>query len=667
MSTLIARIPVCITLAGLMAWSAMAQLPPPPRPASIPPPKPLVAPDLRPMPVVVPALRPAPELRPMPMAVTETGTLTPNSGRWHTFVAVKGPGFGAAERVSVSWYPGDNDSQPLGGQVTATLRKRTGADEVEIEMPAGAGGSIGAVVRVYVHMANTLRPQLAGRFTITDGTRVLPPPAVVRPMDGEVKLRPNNLPVPVIVKTEAEGPTKLRIEFTQAASSNPAIRNLTIGAIADGITTPEVTANVPGSASGTAPASHVLGGLMPGITYDIYVRANFTDGQFTPSKITRVEMPAAQNPPDLAARVTALNRVTLTWSKMEGALHYIVEGSNLERRETKDNWQNIDGVMPGDHEWRVITVYGPAGIYNVNNPATVRLAVAGDQVKKARYRLTINGFRVNHVTHDDLFSLDGKGDEVFLAFRVFPCQMYAPDWHAKSTCERGNVQRTGVFGDKNGFPGAERFMAGSSSAAGGLRNGDTYPGPNPAERSRPLTTGDLPQVIWEGEFEPDLQYTEVITSRHDPQGTLQSVRKGSKVFVVPSIWEWDRGELLDDIYDDWQYRAWSGPPGQTPDYEFFQHRWELGGANCLTTACGPNPQRLDQTRPIGAKPQPSTNSRWFSYEDKKLELTYESAARILSENPSGRFSFQLTDPVIEGLELGGDYTIYLQLELVTGQ
>ncbi len=66
------------------------------------------------------------------------------------------------------WYPNDDDAQSPAGSTNATLRQRLGSDEIEIEMPNGAGGAMGAVVRVLVFLPGQLQPVLAGRFTVGD-------------------------------------------------------------------------------------------------------------------------------------------------------------------------------------------------------------------------------------------------------------------------------------------------------------------------------------------------------------------------------------------------------------------------------------------------------------------------------------------------------------------
>lgn len=101
------------------------------------------------------------------LATRASGTLSPASGKTNTFVTINGPNFAKTERVMVAWYPDDDDSQPQAGMITATLRKRTGSDEIEIEMPTNAGGASGGVVRVYLIMPGQLQPVLAGRFTVS--------------------------------------------------------------------------------------------------------------------------------------------------------------------------------------------------------------------------------------------------------------------------------------------------------------------------------------------------------------------------------------------------------------------------------------------------------------------------------------------------------------------
>ena len=95
-----------------------------------------------------------------------TGSVAPEVGPWHTFARVSASGLANAESIRVVWFPGDDDSQPQAGAITATMRGRTAPDQVEIEIPADAGGPQGGVVRILAFMPGKLQPVFIARFTI---------------------------------------------------------------------------------------------------------------------------------------------------------------------------------------------------------------------------------------------------------------------------------------------------------------------------------------------------------------------------------------------------------------------------------------------------------------------------------------------------------------------
>ncbi len=152
------------------------------------------------------------------------GTLTPGAGPWHSRVIVKGPGFGKAEQTRVIWYPNDDDAQPPAGSTNATLRQRLGDDQIEIEMPNGAGGTMGAVVRVLVFMPGQLQPLLAGRFTVATKAA-----AVAESQVADAKPRPWSVTTPPIQMTgtfvEQRGShTRLHVGPDAFAVTTPAIQ-----------------------------------------------------------------------------------------------------------------------------------------------------------------------------------------------------------------------------------------------------------------------------------------------------------------------------------------------------------------------------------------------------------------------------------------------------------
>lgn len=100
---------------------------------------------------------------------TPVGTLTPSKGPWHTFVRITGERMGTATGALTIWYPNDDDSQPPLGSIATTLRSADPKTGAEIEIPAGAGGPQGGVVRIMVTFSGEKEPLLAGRFTVQRG------------------------------------------------------------------------------------------------------------------------------------------------------------------------------------------------------------------------------------------------------------------------------------------------------------------------------------------------------------------------------------------------------------------------------------------------------------------------------------------------------------------
>ena len=97
------------------------------------------------------------------------GSVSPEVGPWHTFARVSASGLASAAGIRVVWFPGDDDTQAQAGAITATVRGRTPPDQVEIEIPADAGGPQGGVVRILARMPGQLEPVFVARFTVGTG------------------------------------------------------------------------------------------------------------------------------------------------------------------------------------------------------------------------------------------------------------------------------------------------------------------------------------------------------------------------------------------------------------------------------------------------------------------------------------------------------------------
>ncbi len=120
-----------------------------------------------------PVLRPKVPIRSAP----PIGSVSPDAGAWHTFVRLTASGLADAESIRVVWYPGDDDSQPQAGAITATTRGRTPPDQVEIEIPADAGGPLGGVVRILARMPKQRQPLFVARFRVGAAKTAQPAPA----------------------------------------------------------------------------------------------------------------------------------------------------------------------------------------------------------------------------------------------------------------------------------------------------------------------------------------------------------------------------------------------------------------------------------------------------------------------------------------------------------
>jgi hypothetical protein len=137
------------------------------------------------------------------------------------------------------------------------------------------------------------------------------------------------------------------------------------------------------------------------------------------------------------------------------------------------------------------------------------------------FRVTLNGFRVNHESDDDILEGDGRGDEIFIT---------ANNWiiHKDGTYLSLRQSRTKVMGDPNGHP--ERVPAGTKSpglrldsAPGGLQTGDSFPSREPWKRTREPLTDRPPVVLWNG----------YLTQGEDA------------ILILPVVWEWDSDDLSD--------------------------------------------------------------------------------------------------------------------------
>lgn len=305
-------------------------------------------------------------------------------------------------------------------------------------------------------------------------------------------------------------------------------------------------------------------------------------------------------------------------------------------------------------------------VINKNNNKAISPAAAGI----IRYRITINGFKVNTPTADHILEVDGKGDEVFF-------YTYAQKFNLSTGDKIGDktVRRSMTFGDINNDSWRiyERVKAGSKPGEqGGLQKGDRFPTNEPWRQYNKPNTRTIPFVISEG--------------------TLQ---KNEMILAVPSVWEYDGttefeqglnafagdltkvtlilGNTVAGVLTVGGSALLHVPFAAAIDHEINQQRDiidRITNHNIFVKIDAPTrafSTMVQKTvfgdakdRPIGMEDRGDT----FLYTPLGMKLTYDELLNYSSiDFGSGKGVLPLRFK--EAPQLQGDYTLYVQLE-VTG-
>jgi hypothetical protein len=190
---------------------------------------------------------------------------------------------------------------------------------------------------------------------------------------------------------------------------------------------------------------------------------------------------------------------------------------------------DISGVPAGTQTWLIAPFWNtPTGrVIDVNTGARAT-------AKFGFYRVLIAGVRVDRETVDNPLSVDGVGDEIYVAAAAY------------LSGELVAIGKTSVYGDTSPVylpladvlgvyvpPIGSRIRAGTGGLTGGLRTGNSIPSPDPSLPVGPPSTTMFPFVVWEG-----------------------WLGGGTELVVKPTIWEWD-GDLT--YYNEWSslMRGWT--------------------------------------------------------------------------------------------------------------
>jgi hypothetical protein len=250
--------------------------------------------------------------------------------------------------------------------------------------------------------------------------------------------------------------------------------------------------------------------------------------------------------------------------------------------------------------------------------------------QSARFRVTLNGFTVNHDTYDHALGYDGQGDEVYIIADVVNFNS------AGDILARRNLQ-TPIMGEANGQ--GERIQAGRATDRGGLRTGNQFPPNEPWRRSNELSERQPPMLLWEG----------TLTT----WGTREDT---ASLLIVPTIWERDELPQFVDAYR-------SNLDGRLTSYvrtlAAFNANLDnfIGGAAQLGDwEVGTPINFASHDRPIGMSS--TTSAIW----PKRMLLTYATAQQAATSTRDGLGTGIFRVRYQDSEDLGGDYTLYIQIE-----
>lgn len=252
------------------------------------------------------------------------------------------------------------------------------------------------------------------------------------------------------------------------------------------------------------------------------------------------------------------------------------------------------------------------------------------------FRVTLNGYRVERQTRDDMFERDGVGDEVTLVLGLATV-----DSEGRFVPQRwGNI-----FSSLMGQQPRNEIRAGTGSDRGGLITGDGFPTATPWRRVTPVNPGIPPNILFEGEL---------------TQGS-------NAALIIPAIFESDNTGALHAAYADALERdrpvitstirrlISSSLPAVPESYVLPGSA--LGIGNTVTLGHGPLGLGQVDDRPIGMRALAGN----FGFTPQALVLTYDGA-RVLARADFGFGRGVIPVRYQDDRSLEGDYTLFIQVE-----
>ncbi len=385
------------------------------------------------------------------------------------------------------------------------------------------------------------------------------------------------------------------------------------------------------------------GGLQWSGVYVYTVTAIYADGSAGAAQFEWTR-PEPVNPTALTVTQKAEGVVELTWPAVAGASYYLLWGPGLaDATRAVGTSHTVGNVPAGTHQYTVGAYFDPGP---VSTPVAMftKGSIALTSMT-GNYRVTLNGFAVNHATSEDPANWDGVSDEVYGAAFV---QVF--DRNSKALVTPPAVVESRVHGDVSKW--RDRVRAGSLTAAGGIGPGDRVPDnsdPSTGPTGQPSATA-FPLVVFQGPL------------------TL-----GKEVVLVhPTLWESDGNR---SAFDKWHASFLQVEREATfsamareidaPGLQIVMGGQMLTGAGSIPDLKATRDVKPGTDRPIGMRHVPSTNYT-MQWQDRMVVITKEKIDALLDSKygsgVKGTIAIPLVDHDAGDLPYSGDYVLYLRVE-----
>ena len=308
-----------------------------------------------------------------------------------------------------------------------------------------------------------------------------------------------------------------------------------------------------------------------------------------------------------------------------------------------------------------------------------------------RYRVTLNGFRVNRETIDSPLNYDGQHDEIYVRVGV---REYDGDGNAIGNEQ---VPQTHTHGDINATRWKQqgpafRYIAGTAAGFGGLKTGDGFPNPSaPWALERPVGNATFPLFVWEGYLREGHNAVAIMPVIYEDDESMWELKPETQGLLDIGLWVAARGqEQVQNLAGQYKPTV-RRKLALAPDIATLQSFGGMAGSmntqvfgkaaatwlyrqQQLNQRFGPMLANLTaasslilntKDRPIGLA---GIDGGKLQFNPRIVRLSFESAEKFLASKqtsnpsiPAGIIEVRYQDTIPGG---NGDYTLYLQITRV---